>query len=270
MFILDAGSFLINNKKGFTMKTKKSFLFLVLFLTSTSLLFPQAKLAKLFVMEDNVFPSKVMEYEKAQKEMFGFFKKHNFKATMRTYSTDESLYYYVTQIVNLASLDTLYEKWNNAMLKYDQKEFNKLWSNFSGTTKSSGNMVLQQSEYSYNPSNAYLNTFDAGFIHFDFFDIIPGKEMEAWGLLAEYKKLCEKFKFEEPFNVWSVMVGNPASRIVFTSYAKDDVDYYTRNKKNSEVMMKNAADLYAKFMACVHNFSHYNGKPRKDLSYDVK
>jgi len=253
------------------MKTKMNFLFVIsLLFVFCSISISQTQLVKLFIMEDIVNPSKVAEYEKAQQDMNSFLKKRNFKSTWRAYSTDESVYYFVMPITSLAGLDSLYASWYGAMEKYNKEGLGQLMTNFAGTAKSSGNMVLQQSEHSYHPANSYLNPMDAGFLHFDFFDIIPGKEMEAWALLGEYKKLCEKNKFEEPFNVWQVMVGNPSSRIIFTNYAKDEVDYYTRNKKNTEVLMKNASDLYVKFMACVEKFSHFNGKPRKDLSYDVK
>jgi hypothetical protein len=77
-----------------------------------------------------------------------------------------------------------------------------------------------------------------------------------------------KLNIPVAYNLWSVVFGENSTTLIFTTLAKDDVDFYTRNKETDEKTMKEPGgnEMYMKFMSSVRSFHHFNGKPRPDLS----
>jgi hypothetical protein len=218
-------------------------------------------------MEDIVFPYKVMEYENAQKAMNEFLKKNNMGVTWDTYQTDDFTYMYIVQFSGLSEVDDIFKMWHDKIKAADQKEFDSLYGAFSGTIDKNNTFVVELKD-SYKPKNPYLKMEDAGFIHWDFFELIPGKDKDADGLIADYKKMNEKLDIPVAYNLWSIVFGENSSTLIFSTNAKDDVDFYTHNKETDNKLMKEPGgnDIYMKFLANVRCFHHFNGKPRPDLS----
>jgi len=242
-------------------------LFLILF-TSVNLFSQENKKpTRLLVMEDVVFPYKMMEYENAQKGINEFFKKNKISISWNAFQTDDFTYMYVVPFSGLGEVDELFKMWNEKIKASDQKEFGKLYSAFAGTIDRNNTLIVELSD-SYKPANPYLKPEDAGFIHWDFFELLPGKEQEARALLTDYKKMNEKLNIQVGYNLWSVVFGNNSTTLVFTTNAKDDIDFYTHNKETDEKTMKEpgGSEMYMKFLSSVRSFHHINGKPRPDLS----
>lgn len=251
--------------------TYKFWLILILFLF-TSIFAPifsqsSSKKLRLLVMEDIVLPSKMMEYEKAQKDMNEFLKKNNFNITWNAYQTDDFNYMYVVPFYNLNQVDSLFNLWNSKVKAVGNDEFSKVLNQFNGTIDYNNSLIVELVD-SYKAQNPYFKADEAKFIHWDFFEIIPGKEKESKKLLEEYKKINEKLKIPVSYNLWNVVFGEHSTTMIFTTQAKDDVDFYTHNKQSDELLMKEpgGADLYMKFLSGVRKFHHINGKPRPDLS----
>jgi len=218
-------------------------------------------------MQDVVFPYKAMEYENAQKGINEFFKKNKIGISWDVLQTDDFTYMYLVQFSGLGEVDELFKMWNDKIKASDQKEFGKLYSAFAGTIDRNNTLIVELKE-SYIPTNPYLKPEDAGFVHWDFFELLPGKETEANALLADYKKMNEKLNIPVGYKQWSVVFGDNSSTIVFTTRAKDDVDFYTHNKETDNKLNNEpgGGDMYMKFMSSVRSFHHINGKPRPDLS----
>lgn len=225
-----------------------------------------SKPVRLMVMQDVVHPYKVAEYEKAQKEMNEFITKNNFGFSWEVFRADDYTYHYVIPFSNFADLDRLFKMWDEKNKAANQEDLAKHIIAFTGTIDHTNTIIVKKSEYSYVAKTPYLKQDEAKFIHWDYFEILPGKEHEAWSLVSDYKKLCEKLNINVSHNVWSLEFGEHNSTIIFTTWAKDAVDFYTMNKKSNEQMMKDGSDLYSKFMACVSRFHHVNGRYEKDLS----
>ena len=240
-----------------------------LFLITTFNLFPQesAKPTRLLVMQDVVYPYKFMEYESAQKAINEFFKKNKLDMSWETYQTDEFTYMYIIQFSALSEVESLFKMWDQKIKASDQKEFGKLFTAFAGTIDHSNQLVVELAN-SYKPKNPYMKSDDGGFIHWDFFELLPGKDIEARALLGDYKKMNEKLNITVGYNQWSVYFGEQSSSVIFTTIAKDDIDFYTHNKETDDKLMKEpgGAEMYMKFLSCVRSFHHYNGKFRPDLS----
>lgn len=227
------------------------------------------KPVRILVLDDIVSPSKVMEYEKAQKAMNEFIVKNKMGINWQTYQTDDYTYMYVVPFSTFTTLDSLFKLWDEKMMAANQDDLKKHFGAFAGTIDQTNSHIVQKNENnSYMPKNPYMKPEDAKFLHWDFFEVIPGKEQEVWALMADYKKLCEKLNVTVPYNAWSVNIGDHTSTIVITTPAKDDVDFYTQNKMSDEKFMKEPGtdELYGKFMSLMRKFNHFNGKPRPDLS----
>ena len=252
------------------MQHKYKFLFICLLILFSNInLFSQEnkKPTRLLVMQDVVYPYKAMEYENAQKGINEFFKKNKVGISWDTYQTDDFTYMYVVQFSGLGEVDELFKMLNDKIKASDQKEFGKLYGAFAGTIDHNNSIIVELKD-SYKPKNPYMKPEDAGFIHWDFFELLPGKDTEAGALLADYKKMNEKLNIPVGYNQWSIVFGEKSTTVVFTTLAKDDIDFYTRNKETDEKTMKEPGgnEMYMKFMSSVRSFHHINGKPRPDLS----
>jgi len=218
-------------------------------------------------MQDVVYPFKVMEYENAQKAMNEFFKKNNVGVSWQTYQTDDFTYMYIIQFSGLGEVDDIFKMWEAKIKASDQNEFGSLYRAFTGTIDKNNTLIVELKD-SYMPKNPYLKREDTGFIHWDFFELLPGKDRDADALLAEYKKMNAKLDIPVGYNLWSVVFGEHSSTVIFSTEAKDDLDFYTHNKDTDTKLMKEpgGSEMYMKFLANVRSFHHFNGKPRPDLS----
>lgn len=224
------------------------------------------KRTRLLVMQDVVFPNKFMEYEAAQKAINQFLIKNKFTTSWDCYQTDDFTYMYTIQFSDLQEVDAMYKMWNEK-IGSSAKEFNTLYGAFTGTIKSTNNIIVELGEW-YTPKNPNVTRETAGFIHWDYFELVPGKDWETRAMIADYKKMSEKLQTPLGFRQWNVVFGENSTTIIFSSIAKDDIEFYTLNKKGDELMMKEPGgeEMYMKFMANVSKFEHKNGKPRRDLS----
>lgn len=220
------------------------------------------------VMEDIVPYNKTTEYEKAQKNINEYILKNKLGFKWDAYQSDDNTYMYLVPFSSFSDIDKLYQAWDEKMKSVNQDEFGKLTNAFVGTIDHNNNIIIEQNESTYNPKSPYLTREKTAFLHWDFFEIIPGKEKEAWGLMKEYKAMCEKENIDVPFHVWSVNFGEHTSTIIITTPATGDIDFYTHNKATDDKLMKapGGMELYGKFMDCVKKFNHFNGRPRPDLS----
>jgi len=247
------------------------FVALLLFtLLFTGLTFSQGdkKPTRLMIMQDVVYPYKSADYESAQKALNEFFKKNKFDMNWKVYQTDDFVYMYLVPFSDYSEIDAFNKMWDQKYSSVDQKEFGKLFSDFTGTIDHNNTIIVELND-SYDPSNAYLKPSDFNFIHWDFFEILPGKDWEIKALVDSYKKMNQDLNIPVPFKVWRVPYGEHTNSVIFTTHAKDDVDFYQHNKETDEKMMKypGGQELYMKFFSTVKKFYHYNGKPRPELDY---
>jgi hypothetical protein len=252
------------------MQHKYKFLFTCFLILITALnTYPQEskKPVRLLIMEDVVYPYKLAEYENAQKAINEFFKKNVPGLSWETYQTDDFTYMYIIPFSSLSEVEGLFTMMESKIKAADQKEFGKLYGAFAGVIDHNHTLVVELAD-SYNPENRYLKPEEGSFIHWDFFELLPGKDMEARGITAQYKKLNEKLNIPVPYNLWSTYFGPNSTTLVFSTRAKDDVDFYTRNKESDDKMMKDpeGSAIYMNFLASVRSFHHFNGKARPDLS----
>lgn len=251
----------------------KSWLLIVIVIFSTfSFLVAQqeTKPVRLLVMQDVVYPNKVDAYEKAQKEMNEFIKKNYPGVKWDCLQYDSYTYDYLVELTNYSQIDEMNKMWADKMKTVNQDEFNKLANNFIGTISATNQMVVTMDKKgSYNSKNPYIKQSDAKFYHWDYFEFIPGKEDEAIAVAREEAALSEKLNLRGDFHLWRVSMGPNTNSIVYASWDKDRVSFFTDMENDNKIAGKEMEELDKKFMSYVVKFDHWNGKAKPELSINA-
>jgi len=222
---------------------------------------------RLLVMQDVVYPNKVEAYEKAQKDMNEFIK-NNYPAVKWTcLQYDSFTYDYLVELTSYSQIDDMNKMWQEKMKTVDQNEYNKLANNFVGTISATNQLVVTlDKKGSYNSKDPYIKHSDAKFYHWDYFEFIPGKEDEALAVAREEAALSDKLNLRGEFHLWRVTMGQNTNAIVYASWDKDRVSFFTDMENDNKLAGKEMEELDKKFMSYVVKFDHWNGKTKPELS----
>jgi hypothetical protein len=251
------------------MKTKLWFLFVVAFLSAIPPLYSQDKKdpVRILVMTDVVYPNKADQYEQAQKDM-NVFLANNFPAlNWQCIQFDKYEYNYIVDLKNYADIDA----WNKAraekMKTVNQTERKKLMAAFDGTISSYSRRIYTLDEKdSYTAKDPLVQPKDAKFLHFDYYELTPGKEDEALSIAHEISAINEKSNVRTSSRIWRQNFGEINNAILIVRSDKNSSDFYSNMEKNNQANSQEKKDLMKKFMTYVQKFDHWNGKMRPELS----
>jgi hypothetical protein len=251
------------------MKIKMWILFVVVFFSSIPSLYSQDNKTpvRILVMTDVVIPSKADQYEKAQKDM-NVFLANNFPAlNWQCIQFDKYEYNYIVDLKNYADIDT----WNKAreekMKSVDQTERKRLMDAFDGTISSYSRRVYTLDEKdSYTAKDPLVQPKDASFLHFDYYELTPGKESEALSIVHEISAINEKTNLRTSSRIWRQNFGENNNAVLIVHSDKNSSDFYSNMEKNNQANSQEKKDLMKKFMTYVQKFDHWNGKMRPELS----
>ncbi len=227
----------------------------------------EASKAKLFLVhEDIVKPSKVAEYEKATKAFQAELAKHDMTMMKNiVVQNDEMVYSYVYELENMAALDQ--RPFGDLREKMGDEAFQAMWDAYDNTIEShKGYMVTGREDLSYMPA-AMETAEEMNFRHFDIVHFTPGKSREARQNAEEWKALYESKKSTMGYRTYVGGIGTQTPMYIFVARAKNEVDFYTRNEKNRELLGAEGEALWKKSMTLIDKFEHVNGRIRPDLSY---
>jgi hypothetical protein len=251
------------------MKIKMWILFVVVFFSSIPSLYSQDNKTpvRIVVMTDVVYPNKADQYEKAQKDM-NVFLANNFPAlNWQCIQFDKYEYNYIVDLKNYADIDT----WNKAreekMKTVDQTERKRLMDAFDGTISSYSRRVYTLDEKdSYTAKDPLVQPKDASFLHFDYYELTPGKENEALSIAHEISAINEKTNVRTSSRIWRQNFGENNNAVLIVHSDKNSSDFYSNMEKNNQANSQEKKDLMKKFMTYVQKFDHWNGKMRPELS----
>ena len=251
------------------MKTSARILIVMLLFVSISFLYGQqpSKTTRILVMQDVVYPYKVDAYEKAQKDMNEFITKNYPNVTWNCLQYDNYTYIYTIKIDDYGKIDEMNKMWQEKMKTVNQDDFKKYADEFLGTISHTNQLVVTKDDKgSYASKEPYVKRADAKFLHWDYFELIPGKEDDAVAIAREEAALSQKINQKMDYNLWRVSIGPNTSAVMFVSWDKDRVDFFTNMEKDNKLGGKEMEDMDKKFMSYVQKFEHWNGKSRQDLS----
>ncbi len=245
------------------MKTIKSIVLLLIFCFVFQLSAQQAFL----IHEDNVKPSKFMEYEKIAKEFQDACLEHKPDATWIAAMRDDFTYYYITPIENMAELD---KDPMEDMAKAMGDKFKDMFKAFNQCYDSHGSYIMYSVDnLSYKApegeDRSGLNYRAWYQLHYK-----PGNGDKVKEGMKAIKKMFEEKGSKEYYNVYHSGFGSMENYYLVSVAAKDEVDSATNSKANQDVLGPDRYETFNKLMAHLEKMVEHRGEMRPDLSYSPK
>lgn len=223
---------------------------------------------QLFVIhEDNVYPSHLIKYEKAVKNLISEMKKHNYDVPyIRTSSTRDFTYYYLRPINNFADLDK--NPWKEMAEKLGKEKSKELMGEIRGHYESHRNVVFDlDNKLSFYPEKPRFKMVEAGYLTWDFYYIKDGYEKDVEKLLMEFKKICIDEKITDGYQVYKSIFGAEFPLIVIVSFGINQVDLAQENENKWKKIKEKVKPLQTEFFKYLKKYEQKTGWPRADLSY---
>ena len=251
------------------MKFKIWILFVVVFLSAVPSLYSQDNKApvRIIVMTDVVYPNKADQYEQAQKDMNVFLTNNFPNLKWDCVEFDRYEYNYIVDLKNYSDIDAWNKAREDKMKTVDQAEYKKLAAEFDGTISSNSRRIYTLDEKdSYIAKDPLVQPKDAKFLHFDYYELTPGKESEALSIAHDISAINEKLNVRTSSRIWRQNFGETNNAILIVHSDKNSSDFYSNMEKNNQANTQEKKDLMKKFMTYVQKFDHWNGKLRPELS----
>jgi hypothetical protein len=220
-----------------------------------------------WIHEESAKINMIDQYESTTKDILNMFKEGGLDVELRTSERDDGQFYYLIPIEKYADVDTIYGKFMSAREKVGEDKWtNKMVENSSTVESSKDGLVRRSAKYSYQPKNPRLKPDEVKFIHWDYFTVLPEKRKEFFDIAKQYKEMYEKNDIGEGYGVWLPDFGYNNDLVVVSSVAKNDEDFYQTNNMVNEKLGKDGEMLWNKLLTTLKDFTHFNGRPRFDLS----
>lgn len=248
------------------MKTNKLTILitLVLFLTTNF-----AIAQKLYrVHQDNVLPSKMMEYEKIAKEFHDACVTHNLQASWLTTSTDDFRYLYVTPIENFAELD---KRPFADMAKAMGDKFGDMFNRFDQCYDSHYDYtIVLNEELTYMPEGFSQTQEGQDYRDFYFIHYSPKNYKNINEGMKAVKEMFASKGSKNYYRVYHSGFGTTGNYYLVAMSSKDAIDSATKQKVNEEVLGPDRFETFIKVMGYATKMEEVTGEVRRDLSYAPK
>ncbi|GAA4899616.1 hypothetical protein GCM10023311_26250 [Flaviramulus aquimarinus] len=248
------------------MKTIKTTVLLVLFLCLTCNV-SQAQQAYQ-IHQDNVRPSKFMEYEKIAKEFNAACVEHNFQGTWYTAMSNDFKYFYITPIENMAELD---ERPFADMAKAMGDKFGDMFTRFDKCYDSHGTyIVVRDNELTYMPEDKADAPADENYRKWFYMYYTPENAKKMREGMKAVKEFFTSKGSKSYYRVYRNGFGQMENYYMVSISAKDEIDSATRGKANDELLGPDRWEVFSKVMNYTSRMEEYSGEMRPDLSYAPK
>lgn len=246
-------------------------LLIALFVTcsaSTTYSQNEQKQKMLWVQIERALPSKVFEYEDAQKNANEFFKKFWPSIQFYAYSSEDDTYYYFFEIENLDDITKLYQSIGEVNMKEGRDEMQKVMKAFRDKTYSMESEVyIYDKENSYEPKEPRVKPEEVGFERWTMVEYYPYYDEEALNTCKkEIKEFYEKKNVPGGYQMYNKGFGGNSNISVMSENGKTRLDYLNYAKDWGDKYWEEFKPLYLKFMSFVKDYKIIDVWPRKDLS----
>ncbi len=220
-----------------------------------------------WVHEDQVKPSKMMDYEKASKDLVEACKKNNVKDIQWSVaSMDDGTYLSITPIKNLADIQN--SNFNDLRDKVGEESFNKMFENFNKCYDKHGDFVTMLiPSLSYMPDGLSTTTPGQEYRVWHRMDVTPANLQDLQSKMKELKDLFAAKNSKVHYRVYRSGFGNVGDYLVAVISAKDAVDYDTRTSENQKLLGEDGKKLFNELFNYVDAYSVRRGSMRPDLAY---
>ena len=248
------------------MKTIKKTLLLTLFLCFT---FNVSQAQKMYnVHQDNVKPSKMMEYEKVAKEFQAACVEHKFQGQWLAVTMDDGRYLYVSPMENFAEMDKpLFAELGKAM----GDKLTNLFERFDQCYDSHGNYVIElDEELTYMPEGISQTQEGEDYRDYFFIHYTPKNAKKIKEGMKAVKEMFAAKGSKSYYRIYKTGFGTMDSYYMVASSSKDAIDSATKHKANEEVLGPDRYETFNKVLNYSSKMYDVTGNIRHDLSYSPK
>ena len=220
------------------------------------------------IHQDNVKPSKMMEYEKIAKEFNEASIEHNVQTSWVTAMSSDFRYFYITPLENFADLD---KRPFADMAKAMGDNFGDMFDRFDKCYDSHGSYILALDEkLSYVPEGSEMHPTDENYRKWIYMYYTPENGDKVREGMKAVKELFASKGSKEGYRIYRNGFGSMESFYLVSISAKDEVDSAQRKKVNEELLGPDRWETFNKVLNHISRMEEYSGEMRPDLSYAPK
>jgi len=222
------------------------------------------------VHEDQVKPSKVMQYEITAKALVNKMKEHNIQSTRwLATSTDNFRYLYVTPIKNMADLDK--RPFTPLREKMGDEAFGELMSGFGACYDIHGDYVIyMDKELTYMPDGISQTPEGENFRKFFYIYMSPKNSSKMRDAMKAVKDMFANKNSTNYYRVYRSGFGTMGSYYMVAISAKDPIEMEQKSAANDKLLGEDAASVFGKVLGLSLSFEEYTAKIRPELGYSPK
>ncbi|MFD1613619.1 hypothetical protein [Gelatiniphilus marinus] len=220
------------------------------------------------IHQDNVKPSKFMEYEKIAKEFHSACVEHKLQTSWFTAMSHDFKYFYITPIENFAELD---KRPFTDMAKAMGDKFGDLFDRFDACYDAHGTyIIVKDNALSYSPAEDAEPTEAENYRTWIYMYYKPENAKKIREGMKAVKAMFKSKGSTEYYNVYRNGFGQMESYYLVSIPAKDAIDSAKRSEANKKVLGPDRWDTFAKVMNYTSRTEEHTGEMRPDLSYAPK
>jgi hypothetical protein len=237
----------------------------IMFLLSSTVTMAQKTF---YIHEDIVKPSKIDDYEAALKDLMVMVNKHQLQnVNWLAISTNNSHYFYVSEIKNMADLD---KPSLGAMLveKESKDAVGAIFDRLDECYDIELNYTMNYSdELSYIPEGATTAPEDETFRKYHMLYVTPSNRDAVKESLKAIKELYKSKGSKEYFRVYKSGFGTQGEYYMVSIAATDAAHYEIRSKENDDLLGEAGAKAIAEMYRNLLKYEAMIATIRKDISY---
>ncbi|MBC3759089.1 hypothetical protein H7U19_11770 [Hyunsoonleella sp. SJ7] len=220
------------------------------------------------VHQDNVLPSKMMDYEKIAKEFNAACVEHNFPGKWLATTMDDFRYLYVSPIENFADLD---QRPFADMAKAMGKDFGAMFDKFDQCYNSHYDYVIVlMEELSYMPDGMSQAQEGQDYRDFYFIHYLPKDSQKMKEGMKAVKEMFASKGSKNHYRVYHTGFGTTDNYYLVAMSSKDAIDSATKTEENKKVLGPDRYETFMKVMNYATKMEEVTGEIRRDLSYSPK
>lgn len=220
------------------------------------------------IYEDVVIPSQVTRYEEMTREQLNLYTNQKFQHSVDVFNTSDFTYYWVIEVDNYASIDTLYMDFNT--LYRDQPEkVNEIREGFAGTHTSTRSWTcFFDRDLSFRPPVLVESEPAGPYLHMGFCYPVKGKMEEARQAMKGFVRLSTEKGAKLGWDTYIGDLGVDAPMFFWISFASDPVEFHQFNSSDFDLIGEEADELWTELRNVMRKYEEKQGWYRKDLSYN--
>ncbi|MEX2231022.1 MAG: hypothetical protein WD824_02590 [Cyclobacteriaceae bacterium] len=214
-----------------------------------------------FAHADVVKPSMNADYFKFLKNVKETYQRQGVTLNYNVLRQDDNTFYFFSPMQDL-NIGAVYKGFGEIENKVGKEAFAKLLAEKERCIESHSEFVTMLL-----PQYTYLAPGESeNFCHIVFWFPMPGKQAEVDQIAKEWIELYKAKNAPRGYQTYRIVFGGEPGYII-VNWAKDELDYATKSKKNNEVMGEEASRLWARTMAITQRLYSKNGWYLRELSY---